>query len=307
MNDLMDRIIKLLEDRPNESYQRYDAEHPLDIYLGTDQAGRKSLALVMNASRERITSTKIINAQFYKRDDGKLMLCFSLEDDQFKDIFYKFCVDIIESTRRNLVEEGFAPAVGRWNTWIKFFSKTSLPLSENEILGLIGEIYFLQNVLILKYGQEVAVDSYIGTSHAHKDFEVNDTWYEVKSIHNGVRTVKISSIEQLDSKQVGHLEILTFDKCSIRSEGNININNIVASFRSSLNAQSQLKFDEKMRKSGYIEDERYDEFNYIFIDVDEYTVQGEFPKLTLADLPNGIIKATYDIDIYAIQRFKVKK
>lgn len=305
MIEVIERIRKLLEDQDSESYSRFDGEHPFDVYLGVDQSGRKSLALVMNARRERITSTKTIEAQFYKRDDGKLMLSFSLEDDQLKDIFYKFCEDMIESTRLSHEEDGFAPAVERWDTWIKFFSKTSLPLSENEILGLIGEIYFLQNVMIDKYGQDVALDSYIGTDRAHKDFEVQDTWYEVKSIHNGVRTVKISSIEQLDSDQSGRLEILTFDQSTSTYEGNITLNKVIAEFRSSLDRKWQLKFDEKMRKAGYIEDERYDEYNYLFVRIDEYNVADGFPKLSKDELPNGITKASYEIDISAIQGFKV--
>ncbi len=305
MIEVIDRIRKLLENQEPESYSRYDGEHPFDVYLGIDHEGRKSLALVMSARRERITSTQTINAQFFKREDGQLMLCFSLVDDQLRDIFYKFCEDIIESTRLCRKEDGFAPAVERWETWIKFFARTSLPLSENEILGLIGEIYFLQNVMMPKYGQDVALESYIGTDRAHKDFEVNDTWYEVKSIHNGVRTVKISSIEQLDSNEVGQLEIITFDQSTPTYENNITLNNVISGFRNSLDRKWQLKFDEKMRKAGYLEDERYDEFNYLFVRVDEYTVSSEFPKLSKDDLPNGITKASYEIDISAIQGYKV--
>jgi hypothetical protein len=305
MNDLIDRIKKLLEEHTSESYQRYDAEHPFDIYLGTDQEGRKSLALVMDARRERITSTKTINAQFFKRDDGKLMLCFSLEDDQFKDIFYKFCEDIIECTRLNTEEDGFVPAVNRWNTWIQFFSKTALQLSENEVLGLIGEIYFLRNTMIERYGHDVALESYIGSDRAHKDFEVQNTWYEVKSIHNGVRTVKVSSIQQLDADQPGKLEVITFDKSTPSYDGNICLNKLISDFRSGLERKWQLLLDEKMRKAGYIEDERYDEYNYLFIRIDEYSVADEFPKLSKSALPNGITKASYEIDISAIERFKV--
>jgi hypothetical protein len=264
MSDLIDKIKKLLEDNPSESYRRYDAQHPLDIYLGTDKAGRKSLALVMNARRERITSTRTIDAQFYKRDDG-------------------------------------------WETWIKFFAKTALPLSENEILGLIGEIYFLKNFMLSKYGQDVALDSYIGTDRAHKDFEVQDTWYEVKSIHNGVRTVKISSIEQLDSEQDGILEVLTFDQSSSTYDGSITLNELITDFRNSLDRKWQLKFDEKMRKIGYLADERYDEYIYLFTRNDEYKVSVGFPKLSKDDLPNGITKASYEIDISAIQEFKVSQ
>lgn len=304
MTEIIERIRSLLENQESESYSRYDGEHPFDVYLGVDQSGRKSLALVMSARRERITSTKTIDAQFYKREDGQLMLCFSLVDDQFRDIFYKFCEDIIESTRLNHKEDGFAPVIERWETWLKFFAKTSLPLSENEILGIIGEVYFLQNVMIPKFGQDVSLASYIGTDRAHKDFEVKDTWYEVKSIHNGVRSVKISSIEQLDSSQDGHLEILTFDQGSSTNENSVTLNSIVTSFRSSLERKWQLMFDEKMRKIGYIEDERYDEYIYLFVSVDEYRVTSDFPKLNKSDLPNGITKASYEIDISAIQGFK---
>ncbi len=307
MTEITERIRKLLENQESESYSRYDGEHPFDVYLGVDQSGRKSLALVMNARRESVTSTKTIDAQFYRREDGQLMLCFSLVDDQLRDIFYKFCEDIIESSRLHHKEDGFAPVIERWETWIKFFSKTSLPLSENEILGLIGEVYFLQNVMIPKFGQDIALDSYIGTDRAHKDFEVQDTWHEVKSIHNGVRSVKISSIEQLDSELVGNLDILTFDQSTSTYENNITLNSIISNFRESLDRKWQLKFDEKMRKAGYIEDERYDEYNYLFVSLDEYHVSDSFPKLSKSDLPNGITKASYEIDISAIQKFKAVK
>ena len=305
MSDSIDRIRKLLEDHGAESYSRYDGEHPYDVFLGVDKAGRKSLALIMEAKRERVTSSKTIEVQFYKREDGKLMLSFSLEDDDLKDIFYKFCEDIIESTRLSRQENSFAPAIDRWNTWIQFFSKSTLPLSENEVLGLIGEIYFLQNVMFDKYGHDTALESYIGTDRAHKDFEVHDTWYEVKSIHNGVRAVKISSIEQLDSSTAGNLEILTFDQSTPSYEGNITINKLISGLRSNLDRKWQLLFDQKMRKAGYVEDERYDDYNYIFVNRDEYAVSGAFPKLTKESLPHGVTKASYEIDISAIQEFRV--
>jgi hypothetical protein len=305
MTEVIERIRKLLEEQDPESYSRFDGEHPFDVYLGIDQSGRKRLALVMDARRKRITSTKTIDAQFFKRDDGKLMLCFSLIDDQLKDIFYKFCEDIIESTRLNNKDDGFAHAVDRWNTWINFFSKSSLPLSENEVLGLVGEIYFLQNVMLDRYGKETALDSYIGIDRAHKDFEVNDTWFEVKSIHNGARAIKISSIQQLDSDIAGYLEVITFDQSTATYDGNITLNKLISSFRSTLDLKWQLLFDEKMRKASYLEDERYDEYNFLFVTIDEFKVADDFPKLSKVTLPGGITKASYEIDVSSIQRYKV--
>jgi hypothetical protein len=302
---MIDDIKKLIESSGEESYTKFDILHPLDLYLGLDNKHRKSLAIILNAEREKVSSSKTISVEFFRRNDGETMLCFGLEDDGLSDLFYKFCQDIIESTRDTNPEDGFTSIIERWDTWIKFFSKTALPLSENEILGLIGEIYFLQNVAVEKYGLDVALESYIGTDMAHKDFEVQDTWYEIKAIHNGVRTVKISSIEQLDSNIPGKLEIITFDQSTPSYNGNITLNSIIANFRSILERKWQILFDEKMRKAGYIHDERYDDFNHLFVRREEFYVESDFPKLSKIDLPHGITKASYEIDISSIQRFKV--
>lgn len=304
-NDTLDKIKDLLEHAQLEAYSRYDREHPLDIFLGIDDQGRKSLVVTLKANRERVVSSKTIAVDFFKRNDGRNSLRFSLEDDDLRDIFYKFCEDIIESTRGSSLSDGFSSIVRRWETWITFFQRTVLPLSESEIIGLIGEIHFLQTVMVEKYGTDRALEAFIGIDKAHKDFEIDDTWYEVKTIHNGVRAVKISSIEQLDADTAGKLEIITLDQGTPGTDSNITINSIVRQFRGQLNQTQLIDFDEKLRKANYIEDERYDDYNYLFIKRDEYEVAGDFPRIMSGALPTGITKATYEIDISAIQQYKV--
>lgn len=304
-NDTLDKIKDLLEHAQLEAYSRYDGEHPLDIFLGIDDQGRKSLVVTLKANRERVVSSKTIAVDFFKRNDGRNSLRFSLEDDDLRDIFYKFCEDIIESTRGSSLSDGFSPIVRRWETWITFFQRTTLPLSESEIIGLIGEIHFLQTVMIEKYGTDRALEAFIGIDKAHKDFEIDDTWYEVKTIHNGVRAVKISSIEQLDADTTGKLEVITLDQGTPGTDSNITINSIVRQFREQLNQTQLIDFDEKLRKANYIEDELYDDYNYLFIKRDEYEVAGDFPRIMSGALPTGITKATYEIDISAIQQYKV--
>lgn len=306
MSSVIDKVQELLEHASIETYSRYDGEHPFDIFLGIDDKGRKSLVITLKATREKVASSKTIAVEFFVRPDGRTSIRFSLEDDDLKDIFYKFCEDIIESTKAGEQDSGFLPIIRRWETWISFFQKTSLPLSESEILGLIGEIYFLQNVMINKYGVDRSLEAFIGVDKAHKDFEIEETWYEVKSIHNGVRAVKISSIQQLDATNEGMLEILTFDQGTPGTTDNITLNSIIRSFKEALDSDQKLDFDEKLRKVKYIEDERYDDFNYLFIRRDEYIVKEDFPRISLDDLPKGIAKASYEIDISAIQQYKVE-
>ena len=287
-SSVIEKVQQLLEHTQIGSYSRYDGEHPYDIFLGIDDKGRKSLVVTLKATREKTISTKTIAVDFFVRPDGRHSLRFSLEDDNLKDIFYKFCEDIIQSTSDSELNDGFLLIIRRWETWISFFQRTSLPLTESEIIGLIGEIYFLQNVLAQRYGVDRALESFIGVDKTHKDFEIDESWYEVKSIHNGTRAVKISSIQQLDAKNVGKLEILTFDQGTPGTTDRITLNSIIKQFRESLNTSQMLVLDEKLRKANYIEDERYDEYCYLFLRQDEYTVREDFPRITHDSLPQGI-------------------
>ncbi len=301
---MIDRIKELFEEQPTESYKRYDDVHPLDIYLGTNDDGLKSLAVIMDADKEPVDSSRTIAVDYYVRGNNSTMLSFGLEDNTLSDLFYSFCDDIIENTRGSDPKDGFSPIINRWNTWIKFFSRVSLPLTESEIRGLIGEVYFLGEFMIPKYGVEKSLEAFIGIDKAHKDFEIKDTWYEVKTIHNGAHTTKISSIEQLDSDKEGTLAVVTLDQGTLGLDDCVTLNGIVNDFRSYVGSKYSGIFDEKMRKAGYIFDERYDEYTYIVISMDRYIVADEFPRIRKDTLPAGIVKADYELDLATVEDYK---
>tara|TARA_R100000781_G_scaffold114276_1_gene84676 strand:- start:542 stop:1456 length:915 start_codon:yes stop_codon:yes gene_type:complete len=303
---MIEKIKGLFEEQSYESYKRYDESHPLDIYLGTNNDGLKSLAIVLNAPKEPTDSSKTISVDYYSRNDGRIMLSFGLEDNSLSDLFYSFCDDLIESTRGSNAADGFQPIVNRWNTWIKFFSKVSLPLTESEIRGLIGEVYFLKEYLIPKYGVEKSLEAFIGIDKAHKDFEIQDTWYEVKTIHNGAHTTKISSIEQLDSDKKGTLAVVTLDQGTLGLDDCVTLNKIVNDFRSRIADKNLAIFDEKMRKAGYVFDERYDEYTYIIVSLSRYSVFGDFPRIKKGMLPTGIVKAGYELDLETLKEYRVE-
>lgn len=306
MSDALDKIKDMLEGQHVETYSRYDSQHPLDIFLGIDNSSRKSLVVTLSAEKEKVVSSKTITAEFFHRRDGRLSLRFSLEDDNLKDIFYKFCEDVIENTRSASPDSGFAPVVRRWNAWIDFFARASLPLSESEVIGLIGELRFLKGFMFEKFGIDKSLEAFIGVDKAHKDFEINDTWFEVKAIHNGKRSVKISSIEQLDSDREGELVVITLDQATLGTDGFVTLNSMADEVRSPLNDAQAIDFDEKMRKAGYMPDERYDDFAYLLVKEAHYKVGGEFPRIARANIPKGVTKASYEIDLSVITDFEVQ-
>lgn len=303
MSSVLSKIKELLDSQQTETYRRYDGQHPLDIFLGLDGSGRKTLVITLQADKEKVVSSKNITVEFFSRGDGRISLKFSLEDNSLSDIFYKFCEDVIESTHSAKPSGGFSLVISRWNTWIDFFTKEALPLSESEIMGLIGELYFLENFMFKEYGIKESLEAFIGINKAHKDFEIDDTWFEIKAIHNGKRSVQISSMEQLDSEKDGNLVVITLDQSTLNSDGYITINKMVDDVKSLLNENQTADFDEKMRRAKFIPDEKYDDFVYRFIDETFYVVNGDFPRITKKTLPLGITKANYEIDISSIERF----
>ncbi len=177
-----------------------------ELHIGLDEKGRKSIELREQFSPRKVIGTTSIEVNQYKKPEYNTIR-FSLVDDEVSGLFYKFCEDLIEQTA-DVQEHGesYLIIINRYFQWKKMFvsSKKTL-LSEPEIMGLIGEICFLKGNLAQRAGLSEALHSWSGQELTHKDFSYKDTWFEVKAVCRGSQTVKISSLEQLESDNDGEL------------------------------------------------------------------------------------------------------
>lgn len=292
-----------------ETFKRIDAIHPLDIYIGHNEKGNKTLIIVEFGQIEEVESTRMIDVSFTKRTDNKLSLAFSLLDDAMKDMFYTFCEDIVESSKNIEKEKAIQFIIRRWKDWINLFKNPyTTILTENEIRGLIGELIFLNEFMFEKYGIEKGLNSWIGSSKAHKDFEIEDTWYEVKTIRENALTVKIHSLEQLDSKNLGNLILIRLEPSNKSINEYIDLNGYVEKIKNKLiNDKQKILFLEKLKEIGYFYTEEYDKYTYRLKKIERYLVNNEFPKITKRELRDEIVRVTYDIEIDRIRSFKIEE
>lgn len=292
-----------------ETFKRIDAIHPLDIYIGHNEKGNKTLIIVEFGQIEEVESTRMIDVSFTKRTDNKLSLAFSLLDDAMKDMFYSFCEDIVESSKNIEKEKAIQFIIRRWKDWINLFKNPyTTILTENEIRGLIGELIFLNEFMFEKYGIEKGLNSWIGSSKAHKDFEIEDTWYEVKTIRENALTVKIHSLEQLDSKNLGNLILIRLEPSNKSINEYIDLNGYVEKIKNKLiNDKQKMLFLEKVKEIGYFYTEEYDKYTYRLKKIERYLVNSEFPKITKRELRDEIVRVTYDIEIDRIRSFKIEE
>ena len=288
-----------------DSFKRVDVAHILDLYLGLDQRSRYTLFLNSKVKAEDIISSKLIDVVIGKRKDTHWGISFSLLDNNYADIFFAFCDDIIESSRNVKNKDlGTAFICERYNEWQKMLSKNPTGLlSNSEIKGLIGELFFLKEILINKYGEEIAINSWIGPEMADQDFVCPNEWYEIKATVSGAEQIKISSIEQLDVNTTGYLVIVYLDKTSKADNKKISLNSIVNDLLLSLTKKGQEKLKEILFKHGYIKRDEYEEIIFKFSKIEYYIVNNNFPSIKRKNIPNAVIEVTYDLSIHAINLF----
>ena len=286
-------------------FSRVDADHVLELHLGLDEQGRKAIELRANFTPRKVTGTASIEVNQYKKDEYNTIR-FSLCDPNVSTLFYKFCEDLIEQTRTlNDKSEGYTAICNRFFQWKKLFiSERNKFLSEIEIMGLIGELLFLSEKA-KEFGANEALKGWSGQELTHKDFSYNEEWHEVKSVNRGKPTVKISSLEQLDSDKTGELVVYFLEKMSEAYDG-ITLNKLVLQIADLFkDSESKDDYMAKVALHGYSFNSFYDSFVYEVSSVNKYRVDNKFPRLTRESVPKEIAKASYEIVLANISDFLI--
>lgn len=290
-------------------FKRVDSTHPLDLYVGIDDMARWTMLLICSSRPKHLNSSKMIYGKIGQRKDGRWSVSLSLVDDTYRDMFVLFCSDIIDSSRSiQNKDNGTRFIIRRYEEWKKMLanSKGGL-LSPEEIKGLLGEMFILDTKLMEQYGAEEAALSWTGPKLAHQDFIIDDTWYEVKTVSTGKDTVNVSSIEQLDCANAGHMIVVFADKTSTTNERLLNLNMIYYRLLSKLlNDDVKETFSNMLLKYGYYPRPEYEDIDYTFEikDVQHYHVQEGFPCLRRSGLPASVVKAEYNLSLPAIQSYR---
>lgn len=305
MNNIQERFEQIQIREPNV-YLRAFEDHPLDLYVGFDANNHKSLKYRGNFLPDKIQSTALIEVQQFIGTNYNTVV-FSLLDESAESIFIQLCQDLANVTFE--IEDqknGYRVLRDRYNQWRRLFVNASRSLlSEFQIMGLIGELLFLKDYMFPKYGQAMAVQGWSGQDLTHKDFSYHDCWYEIKTMYDSSTSVKISSLEQLDSLTEGSLVIFKMEKMSPESIG-IRINNLVRTILDSIDeVDTRDLFLTKIVEQGYAIKNEYDAYVFQMKNSSFYTISELFPRLTRTEVDPAIIKATYEISLPEIERFQI--
>lgn len=290
----------------SHTYRRIDSNYRVNVFLGYNEQGQMSMVITEPGKEKRVKSSRLINVSLKRREDEKMALSFDLLDNSYKSMFIVFCKDMIEISEKAGSAYAISNALTRWEYWKEMFGKSRKDvLSKSEIKGLIGELLELRDHFMSNWDEKTAISSWMGPLYGHKDFEIEDTWYEVKSVNENAVQVQISSLEQLDAEIDGHLVIVRLEDTSEASNGAINLNGVVNSVFSKINdSESRDLFLTKLDNVGYSYDEEYENICFSYKGTEYYEVSEGFPRLTRKNTSELIGNASYSIIIGGIRNYK---
>lgn len=307
MNEFEEKFKALESDLINEQ-RRMPLSSCLKVYYGITSEKRYRISFISSIKPYEFESTKELKITQGKESDDVYWTCFDLMDDEAKDVFFIFCASLIE-TIDGETDENFAIDLlkARYSSWrLLLKSKGKMPYEIYQ--GLYGELYFLYDYLMNKNNIEVAINAWVGPEGYSKDFSINDSWYEIKTIGSSSTEVRINSLSQLDSDVDGHLVTIIVEKMS--KEYDTGLCSVSALYRSILNSitnhQLKEKFINKVLKYGYVDEDNSNNNNKFEVKkMCSYCVNNDFPKLTRKNVTSMMItKVSYDLSISSLESFK---
>lgn len=285
-----------------------DPSLPIGIYYGLDTQNRYCVGVKTSFEVGAIESTKLLAISLAKGIDS-WWTTIALTDVEAAEPFYAFCDDVISvATGAETEKVAYQRIVTRIACWRKMFGSIHSLLSEETIRGLFGELYFLKERMIPKYGEEKGESAWSGPLGTDKDFSIEKDWYEIKSVSVNGSSVKITSLEQLSSTDSGHLVLIRTERMAEGYDnGECSLNQLFKKISTALEAfpLSQKSFFEKCDKIGFAPNSAYDKYKFDVKEISSYFVNDQFPRLTKDILhSDAIVKVSYELSINSLKSFK---
>lgn len=244
--------------------------------------------------------------------DSDERILIRLTDREQRDIFLRFCRDIVDATVLARTEEQaverFLARTWRWHRLLQGDRDTRL--SDEEQKGLIGELFVLEQHLLPVLRATDAVRCWTGPLDAPHDFEISGIHVEAKARGTSVPRVTISSEFQLELSNADIL-FLHVTEVMTATEGTPNACTVteIANRTRSMMAQHEMVavelLEERLDAVGFDWTDDYSDKLWIVAGESLYQVRKGFPRITPALYPAGVDNVRYAISLSDCEAFRV--
>ena len=285
------------------------------LYWAKDSLKRCLLILQHDSDRlhtQRLPKLQGLQVEVLNTENrsGK-RLVIRLMDSGQRDVFHRFCIDIINTTNASPSQEeaikSFLIRIWRWHHLLRGGSDGLLSLKEQK--GLIGELSVLEYQLLPFTDAVSALRSWMGPDGAPKDFQVGNVAIEAKTRSPHVSTIGISSAEQLDKMASERLFLhVTEVSEALGNSDAVTITDVVLRIRDTFvtfDISAVTLFEERLSAAGFDWNDDYSGHPLLIGGFFLYEVVDGFPCITPLMSPPGVKCLRYTIELNQCKRFRV--
>ena len=289
---------------------------PWGLYWAVD-ADRNVLLLLQHSGTirrsRRLPKLRGLRVEAQPADSGSdERIVIRLTDHEQRDIFLRFCRDIVDATVLAQTEEQaverFLARTWRWHRLLQ--SRRDKRLGDDEQRGLIGELVVLERHLLPVLGALDAVRCWTGPLDAPHDFEISRIHVEAKARGSATPRVTISSENQLESGNADRLFLHVTEVTTAAAGGQdaLTVTDIATRIRVVL-AEGDMGavnlFEERLGAVGFDWTDDYSDKSWVVGGEALYEVREEFPRITPAMVPGGVGNVRYMITLPDCEGFRV--
>ncbi len=301
-------IYKNLSNQMKGNQRKITVDSCIEVFFGYSIEGKLRLSFMSKTTHPAIESTTILRVVQGRENKDTYWTSFDLLNEDMKEAYFSFCENLIDSIIGIRGEsEALNLLIRRFISWKKLFQKVSgNDISREKVMGAFGELIALKDIVGPQYGINTAIKAWGGPDMQSKDFTLNDTWYEVKTISSTADSIHVSSLSQLSSNNVGHLIVIHVE--SVSPEFNTKSSAIIDIIKGILlkisDENIENLFIKKIQGIGIDVFGKEITYRFDIKSIKSYRVEEGFPRLTLDNVPySEITDVNYFISEAAIGRF----
>lgn len=286
------------------------------LYWAVDWRRQCLLVLVHSeglTSQHRWPTLRGLRIERQAASRGQEFLVFRLTDAEHRDIFYRFCTDLVGAAGAARSEQEAVDVcimrTWRWHRLLKRGRDGRLTAEEQK--GVIGELTVLMELLMPAIGVSQAVVAWVGPLGAARDFETGAASIESKACAPLSSKVRISSADQLGSDQA-HALFLHVTEVAAAVDGSpaaLTVTQVVERVREFVESQDTSalgEFEERLMAVGYSDADDYSDQLWLIGDVAIFAVVDGFPRIVPPMLPSGVSDVRYQVALAECEPFRVK-